>query len=253
MTSDLEPQPQPERQQLSLDDWRSEVVWGPREVLIGLALGAAAVLFIPTIAVVVAAILGIDVTDSKHAQQVALAASLPFELTLLVIALALTVGGKRANLRSIGFRPLPLNLAWVPLAVVVGAFLSVEVYAVVAQAIGGSNFLPKSNLNQDILDQTTFVVLAGVLALLMAPLVEETFFRGFLFGGLSRRFSFFTAALISGFLFSLAHGQPTTLIPFTLVGMLFAAGYAYTGSLWTTISAHFIFNLISFIATLANR
>jgi len=58
---------------------------------------------------------------------------------------------------------------------------------------------------------------------------------------------------MSGFLFSLAHGQPTTLIPFTIVGMLFAAGYAYTGSLWTTIAAHFTFNLISFTLTLATR
>ena len=84
-------------------------------------------------------------------------------------------------------------------------------------------------------------------------MVEETFFRGFVFGGLSKRFSFLGAALMSGFLFALAHGQPTTLIPFTLVGMLFAAGYAYTGSLWTTIAAHFTFNLISFSITLATH
>ncbi len=251
MTSDFEPYQ--ERPQPSSGDWRREIVWGPREVIIGLALGAVALLLIPTIAIVVAAILGIDATETKQGEQVALVASLPFELMLLVIALALTVGGKRAKLRALGFRRLPLNLFWVTPAIVVGAFLAVEVYAVIADAIGGSNLLPKSNLNEDILNQTSFIVLAGVLALVLAPLVEETFFRGFLFGGLTRRFSLFTAALISGFLFSLAHGQPTTLIPFTLVGMLFAAGYAYTGSIWTTVSAHFIFNLISFIATLANR
>jgi membrane protease YdiL (CAAX protease family) len=253
MTGELEPQSPPEPLKPSLDDLRRDVVWGPREILIGLALGAAAILFIPTIAVVIAAILGVDVTDSKAAQQVALAASLPFELTLLLIALALTVGRKRASWRSLGFRPLALNMVWVPPAVVVGAFLSVEVYSQIASAIGGDNFLPKSNLDQDVLDQTAFVVLAGILALVLAPLVEETFFRGFLFGGLFKRFSFFTAALISGFLFALAHGQPTLLIPFTFVGMLFAAGYAYTGSLWTTIAAHFMFNVISFIGTLATR
>ena len=37
------------------------------------------------------------------------------------------------------------------------------------------------------------------------------------------------------------------------VGVLFAAGYAYTGSLWTSISAHFTFNLISFAIALATR
>jgi membrane protease YdiL (CAAX protease family) len=67
------------------------------------------------------------------------------------------------------------------------------------------------------------------------------------------KFTFLGAALMSGFLFSLAHGQPTTLIPFTLVGMTFAAGYAYTGSLWTTIASHFTFNLISFTVALATH
>ena len=83
--------------------------------------------------------------------------------------------------------------------------------------------------------------------------MEETFFRGFVFGGLSKRFSFLGAALISGFLFAIAHMDPTLLIPFTAVGMIFAAGYAYTGSLWTTIAAHFTFNLISLTITLATR
>ncbi len=246
MNSYLEPEPPRE-------DWRREVTWGPREIIIGLVLGVVALLVIPTIALVIAAIFGIDVTETEPAEQVSLVASLPFEVTLLIIALGLTVGTKGAKLRSLGFRRLPLNLVWVTPAVVVGAFVAVEVYAVIADAIGGSNFLPQSNLKEDVLNQTAFIVLAGVLALILAPFMEETFFRGFVFGGLRKRFSFFTAALISGFLFSLAHGQPTTLIPFTFVGMLFAAGYAYTGSIWTTISAHFLFNLVSFIATLANR
>ena len=253
MTSDFEPLPEASEPLPPPNDWRREVVWGPREVIQGLALGAAAVLFIPIIALVVAALMGIDVTDSKRSQQVALAASLPFELTLLAIVVALTVFKTHASWRSLGFRPLPLRMIWVPAAVLVGAFVAVEGYATIAQAIGGDKFLPQSTLEEDLLDERAFVVLAGVLALVLAPLMEETFFRGFLFGGLSKRFSFFTAALISGFLFSLAHGQPTTLIPFTFVGMCFAAGYAYTGSLWTTIAAHFMFNLISFAAALATR
>ena len=200
-----------------------------------------------------AAAAGIDVTDSKRATEVSLAASLPFEAALFAIVVALTVFKYHSRWSDLGFRPLALSRAWVPAVVVIGAFVAVEAYAIVADAIGGNKFLPKSTLGEDVFDEKAFVVLAGILALAMAPLVEETFFRGFVFGGLSKRFSFLGAALISGFLFSLAHGQPTTLIPFTVVGMLFAAGYAYTGSLWTTIAAHFTFNLISFTVTLATR
>jgi len=244
------PGPQPERQK---PDWREGVVWGPREVVQGIALGAAAVIFIPVAAVLVAVAAGIDITNSKRATEVSLAASLPFEAALFAIVLALTVFKYRSRWSALGFRPLALNKAWVPAVIVIAAYVTVVAYATIAEAIGGSKFVPQSTLGEDVFDVQAFVVLAGILALMMAPVVEETFFRGFVFGGLSRRFTFFSAALISGFLFSLAHGQPTTLIPFTVVGMLFAAGYAYTGSLWTTIAAHFTFNLISFTVTLATQ
>jgi membrane protease YdiL (CAAX protease family) len=251
VTYDFGPQPEPSQPQRR--DWREGIAWGTREVVQGLALAVTAVIFIPVAALLVAAAVGIDVTDTKHATQVSLAASLPFEAVLFAIVLALTMGKYRSRWRDLGFRPLAWNLAWVPVALVVGAFLCVQVYAVVADAIGGSDFLPKSTLGEDALDEAAFVALAAILALGMAPVVEETFFRGFVFGGLSKRFSLLGSALISGFLFALAHGQPTTLIPFTAVGMLFAGGYAYTGSLWSSISAHFTFNLISLTVTLATR
>ena len=244
---------QPESPTPAFADWREGIAWGPREVVQGVALAAAAVIFIPVTALLIAAAAGIDVTDSKRATEVSLVASLPFEAVLFAIVAALAVFKCHSRWSDLGFRPLVLSRAWVPVATVIGAFVAVEVYARVADAIGGNKFLPKSTLGEDVFDEKAFVVLAGVLALVMAPLVEETFFRGFVFGGLAKRFSFLGAALISGFLFSIAHGQPTTLIPFTLVGMLFAAGYAYTGSLWTTIAAHFTFNLISFTVTIATR
>ncbi len=90
------------------------------------------------------------------------------------------------------------------------------------------------------------IVLLGVLSLGLAPVMEETFFRGFLFGGLRGRWGFFLAALGSGFLFALAHVDPLVFIPFTAVGMLFAWGYVYSGSILASMVAHFLFNGVSF-------
>lgn len=243
-----EPQPDQRRR-----DWREGICWGPREVVQGVALAAAAVIFIPVTALLIAAAAGIDVADTRRATEVALIASLPFEAALFAIVAALTLLKCRSRWSDLGFRPMALTRAWVPVAIVICAYAVVFVYSMIADAIGGDDFVPKSTLGEDVFNEKAFVVLAGILALGMAPLVEETFFRGFVFGGLTKRFTFLGAALMSGFLFSLAHGQLTTLIPFTLVGMLFAAGYAYTGSLWATISAHFTFNLISFTVTLVTR
>jgi membrane protease YdiL (CAAX protease family) len=76
--------------------------------------------------------------------------------------------------------------------------------------------------------------------------MEETFFRGFLFGGLRGRWGFFAAALASGLLFAVAHIDPLVFIPFTAVGMIFAWGYVYSGSLLASVIAHLLFNSISF-------
>ncbi|MDO8612058.1 MAG: CPBP family intramembrane metalloprotease, partial [Dehalococcoidia bacterium] len=89
-------------------------------------------------------------------------------------------------------------------------------------------------------------VLVGILSLALAPVMEETFFRGFLFGGLRGRWGVFFAALSTGFLFALAHVDPLLYIPFTAVGMIFAWGYVYSGSILASMIAHLLFNAISF-------
>ncbi len=119
------PVEQPQRKR----DWREGVVWGPREVAQGLALGAAALIFIPVAALIVAAAVGIDVTETNSTTEVSLAASLPFEAVLFGIVAALTVFKCHARWSALGFRPLALRQAWVPPAVVIAAFVVLEVYA----------------------------------------------------------------------------------------------------------------------------
>jgi membrane protease YdiL (CAAX protease family) len=124
-----------------------------------------------------------------------------------------------------------------------GAMAVVWVYFVVLAALGAE---PDSNIPDEAFDSVPLVVLVGVLSLGLAPFMEETFFRGFLFGGLRGRWGAFWAALGTGFLFALAHIDPTVYIPFTAVGMLFAWGYVYSGSLLASMIAHLLFNGISF-------
>jgi membrane protease YdiL (CAAX protease family) len=123
-------------------------------------------------------------------------------------------------------------------------------YSGLMQLIGLDELLPGPNVPEAMFEERLVLPLAGVATVLVAPLAEETFFRGFMFGGL-RRFGFFWAALVSGLLFSAVHLNPGGLIPLALVGMLFAWAYTRTGSLWTPIYAHLTFNLVSFVALTA--
>ena len=132
---------------------------------------------------------------------------------------------------------------WLPLALLGGALVVIWTYFAVIAALGAE---PSGNIPDEAFDSVPLTVLVGVLSLALAPVMEETFFRGFLFGGLRGRWGVFFAALSTGFLFALAHVDPLVFIPFTAVGMIFAWGYVYSGSILASMIAHLLFNAISF-------
>jgi len=225
------------------------IAWGPREIAQALGIVVAGFLFLGATAALVVAVAGLSLSDSQ-VLGVSLVATLFLDLGLFGLAAIFSVGKYRLRWSALGFRPLVLDQAWVIVATAMGAFAIAIVYGVIVELLDLDKLIPEQSLSGDIFDNQALVITSGVLVVLAAPLAEETFFRGFMFSGLVKRLGFFGAALASGLLFSLAHGQLATLIPFTLVGMLFAAVYAYTGSLWTNIGAHFIFNVIGFLVML---
>lgn len=91
-----------------------------------------------------------------------------------------------------------------------------------------------------------FVSVFGVAAIL-APLVEEILFRGFLFGGLRTRLSPLRAALVSGAIFGAIHLQPLAFPALFLLGVLLALLYHRTGSLWAPILMHFCINAFAVV------
>jgi membrane protease YdiL (CAAX protease family) len=86
-------------------------------------------------------------------------------------------------------------------------------------------------------------LLALGLGSALVPVVEETFFRGFLFPGLRTRLPFWIAASASGLLFGLGHD---TIMPRVAVGVLLAWVRERTGSVWPCIIAHALINTTGF-------
>ena len=76
-----------------------------------------------------------------------------------------------------------------------------------------------------------------------APFMEEVFFRGFLYG-VAKRFTHWSyAAVGSSLFFAVVHGNVMSMIPLTLLGLLFVAAYEQTRSLLVPMVMHSIFNL----------
>lgn len=93
------------------------------------------------------------------------------------------------------------------------------------------------------------LLVALVAASLVAPVVEELFFRGFLFAGLRDRFGFRWATLLSAAFFAMAHFTPGALVPVFFLGVFFCLLYAQTGSLWPSIFMHGAMNSLAIVAS----
>jgi membrane protease YdiL (CAAX protease family) len=109
-----------------------------------------------------------------------------------------------------------------------------------------------------------FVIIA-IATVLLAPAMEELFFRGLLLKALVRLFTplgarpggvrvvgVVAAVVLDGLLFGLAHGEWIQLAGLAVFGMVLAAVSYRTGRLGMNIVAHATFNMIAILAIAYN-
>ena len=112
----------------------------------------------------------------------------------------------------------------------------------------------QQELTRDLREEESLTALIGygVLLAFVAPLAEEVFFRGFVFGVLREKIGVVWGALATGLVFGIVHvaGSPIETVGVLIIlGTLLCALYVQTGSLLPCIALHAINNSISFAAT----
>ena len=88
------------------------------------------------------------------------------------------------------------------------------------------------------------LIVMTVMTGVVAPISEELAFRGLLYGWLRSRIGIIAAAIISAVCFAVLHGVPILMPALFLVGVILAAVYQRSGSLWVAIVTHGVFNTI---------
>lgn len=86
---------------------------------------------------------------------------------------------------------------------------------------------------------------------LVAPALEETLFRGVLFGGLRQRWSYWPAALVSAAIFAVVHQHVAGFVTYLLLGLIFAYLFEASRSLVTSWAAHAAFNIFNLMLLFA--
>jgi membrane protease YdiL (CAAX protease family) len=102
---------------------------------------------------------------------------------------------------------------------------------------------------------TSVIVVSALAAIVLAPTIEEIFWRGFLYRSLRNRMSVWPAALAAGALFGLCHWQyPLAVRPeLMFFGVIAALMYERTGSLLPGIALHSFVDSSGFWTSLTGR
>jgi membrane protease YdiL (CAAX protease family) len=232
--------------------------WGVREILLALL---AAVCITGLVVVASSALLAVLGIPSDRAEHDALGTAILLLGQLVIDAGAVGAAAwlslRRYHLGPVAWglrRQQPVSVPAVA-GVLVASFATLLGYQAGVSALGLEALKPESNVPQGLFEHPQVMPLTLLLVVVVAPLAEEMFFRGFLFQGLRRALGTHGAALVSGFGFAAIHIMSRDLIglliPFTVIGYLFAVLLASTGSLWNAVLVHFAFNLIGVMGELA--
>lgn len=108
---------------------------------------------------------------------------------------------------------------------------------------------------QEILKNRSSAMLLMAMAVLVAPLVEETVFRGYLYPLFAKSFGVLPGILLTGVLFGLMHGAQLAWTwgivgLLILVGIIFTFARAHTGTVLASFLLHLGYNSMIAVATI---
>ena len=217
----------------------------------GVVLGLAAGIFSTLLIEIVGSAFGSPLAHPTPA--VTLLANFAFDLSFVAAALYFAVLQGRMRAADFGYARTP----WVPalgavFAAGVGYYVVTYAYSTLL-ALHGTDKLP-SELG--VSKSTAAAAGAAVFVCVIAPIAEEFFFRGFLFGVLrrmrisagGRELGPWVAAVIVGLLFGLAHtGSASSqyLIPLGFLGFVLCLVRWRTGSLYPCMALHSLNNCLA--------
>lgn len=183
---------------------------------------------------------------------VGLAISIVLQGVLLGAAWWFSVQKYHLPWSALGYRWQPgsqhLKTALSGILVALGIVL---VYTLVLRLLHFEDRLPKQSFFEQ--DNVAFLAVGGILATVIAPVVEETFFRGFIFKGLLKGLGPLAAAAMSAGFFALAHISPWTYVPIFGIGLVLCWVYFKTGSILYSMLVHLGYNALAVFAGLATR
>ncbi|MFW6126210.1 MAG: CPBP family intramembrane glutamic endopeptidase [Chloroflexota bacterium] len=149
----------------------------------------------------------------------------------------------RVGWRALGFRPFKVTKGLMLAGVVVVAGLVISVLN--DMLLGWLGMEAPTGWPAELTESGLGLAIAALLAIVVAPVAEEAFFRGFVLAGIGGRVGYGWGVVLSAVLFTVAHMQPLAFLPVFILGLLLGWLYVKTGSIWPCVLTHLAYNSIA--------
>ncbi len=250
MTASVPPST-PEIETAPSNDPAEEPTWrlwsAPAAIGLGLGLGVLASIIVQ----IIGGAAGASTSQSTPAENII--SNILFDLGFVAAALYIASVQGRLRPRDFGFRWPGLRASVVAVLVAgIAYYFVTDIYASLLRLHGTDKLPSDLGVNRS----TAALVAASVFVCVIAPIAEEFFFRGFIFGALrqwrivvaGRNIGVWVAAVITGILFGFAHTGSASgqyLIPLGFLGFVLCLVRWRTGSLYPCMALHSINNSLA--------
>jgi membrane protease YdiL (CAAX protease family) len=224
------------------NDWP---VWSGFVVLLAaLVLAAVGGLIVDIPAIV----LGVKISSAHTPPGLELADTVVQEVVFVLTAILFAqFGARKVHSWQFGYRSTPARRAAGLAGLTIVAFVTFS--AIWAAALNvtkeDTKLLEALGTNETAL----LLALSALLTTVIAPICEETLFRGYIFGALSKWKGWLPGAIMTGILFGAVHAGSAPvedLVPLGVLGFALCLLYRRTGSLYPGIAVHSLNNSFAF-------
>jgi membrane protease YdiL (CAAX protease family) len=224
------------------------VPWGWLDLLLVAILPLAGTILLSILLAMLFSAFGVSPSQLQHSPAYKSLWAILNQAVLFLVLLGYLVAQMRLRFslpfwRTIGWRPLEagrLPSAFTYLRFIGGGFFLALLVQIVSARFGAKVKLPMETLFQD----RRAAVLLLLMAVLVAPVIEETIFRGYIYPVVARSFGVGAGILATGTLFGLLHapqlwGGWMQIVLLVIVGIVFT----YVRAVTKTVLASYLFHV----------
>jgi membrane protease YdiL (CAAX protease family) len=171
-------------------------------------------------------------------------------LDILCVALIayFTIGKYKEDLAALGLslKNLARNVFYGIAGYIATVPILIAVLVIITTIINITKYVPQKQPIVELFlkeENATFLAYTSLFAAVAGPLMEELFFRGFMYNAFKKAVGIFWATLVTSAVFAALHSNVVGFLPIMVIGITLTYLYERTGTLVSSITLHIIHNL----------